>query len=88
MCGYAEPWSNEQDKIVKLRYPKGGAAAVHKELPSRTLRAIQYRACILRVFYIREREPFEVSALQFTELDRVASEWRGPVAVGPLLCLL
>ncbi len=51
-------WTEKEDEIIRLYYPKGGIKEVSKRIPNRTKDAIHYRAKKLKVSYLSYNKDF------------------------------
>lgn len=49
------PWTTTEIKAVQAHYPNGGAEAVARVLPGRTINSIKMKASTIGVKYIREK---------------------------------
>lgn len=50
-------WQPHEIKAIRKLYPRGGAEAVHRVLPNRTVTAIRLKASMIAVRYVRELYP-------------------------------
>lgn len=85
-------WTDAEDAVIIEMYPKGGAAAVHEAIPSRTRKAIVRRAGQLGVSNARSRGEADtridrgvgwaVPQHDYTPADFAVRGWRTTRPVG------